>query len=200
MLGRGALVVTGRHVSLSDVIDRAPIFARTGVIDSPANIGSGTKDELVVKATLPLDSFGAKGVQLQSNATWRRSRVTDPTTHLKRSISNLPDKSWDVMLTWDLPDQKLNLTLSVAEEMKSSNYRFDQVELLKVSPFVKLAAVWTPDPRTVVRVEVQNITSQSVLYAHDVYRGARSTSALAYRDTRQESLGQLVSLGIRKTF
>ena len=81
VLRRGAIVITGRHASLSDVIDRAPIFARTGVIDSPANIGSGTKDELSVNATLPLDSLGAKGVQLQSNMTWRRSRVTDPTTH-----------------------------------------------------------------------------------------------------------------------
>ena len=103
-------------------------------------------------------------------------------------------------MTWDLPRQKLNLSLSIAEEMESSNYRFDQVELLKVSPFVKVMAVWTPDPRTVVRLEVHNITSQSVLYAHDVYQGARSGSGIVYRDSRQESLGRFLSLGIRRTF
>jgi len=184
VLERGAVLVTGRHVELTNVIDRAPIFTKTGAIDSPANIGSGSKDEIALNVTLPLDRLGAAGFQLQSNATWRKSSVTDPTTGQKRSISNLPDKTWDVLLTWDIPARNLNLALSLAEEMKSTNYRFNQVETLKVGSYLKLAAVWTPDPRTVVRIEAYNLTRQHISYTSDTFRSARSNSGLAFRDGR----------------
>jgi len=200
VLKRGAVLVTGRHIQLSNVIDRAPIFTATGAIDSPANIGSGTKDEVAINATLPLDSFGAKGIQIQSNVTWRRSRVTDPTTHAERSISGLPDKVWDASLTWDLPERNLNLTLVLAEEMKSTNYRFNQVETLKVGSYLRFVAVWTPDPKTLVRIDMYNLTRQPISYRNDVFSGARSNSGLLYRDYRQESLGKFIAIGVRRSF
>jgi len=200
VLQGGAIVVTGRHIGLSDVIDRAPIFTATGAVDSPANIGPGAKDELVVNATLPLDPLGVKGVQVQSNITWRRSRVTDPTTHLKRRISGLADKVWDVSVTWDLPKQNLNLVLSLAQDMTSTNYRFNQVETLKVGSYLMLTALWTPDPKTVVRIDLKNLTRQPTRYRNDLYFGARSTSGLAYRDARYERSGKVFSIGIRRSF
>lgn len=200
VLERGAVLLTGRHVELTNVIDRAPIFTKSGAIDSPANIGSGVKDELALNATLPLDKLGATGFQLQSNVTWRKSQVTDPTTGRKRSISNLPDKTWDVLLTWDIPRRNLNLALSLAEEMQSANYRFNQIETLKVGSYLKIAAVWTPDPRTVVRLEAYNLTRQHISYTNDTFVSARSSSGLAFRDGRVETLGKLISVGFRRSF
>ncbi len=200
ILKDGAVVLTGKHVEMSDVIDRAPILTPTGAIDSPANIGSGTRDELVLNATLPLASLGARGLQVQANGTWRRSRVTDPTTHRTRSISGLPDQEWDVRLNWDIPARNLSLSLSVAEEMAFTNYRFNRIETLKIQPTVKLIATWTPSPRTLVQAGIFNLNRQRIGTLNDVHGGPRSTVGLAYRDQRQESLGPLFSMSVRRSF
>ena len=42
-----------------------PIITEFAIFDSPANIGDGTKDELVLNLTAPLGRFGLTGAQLQ---------------------------------------------------------------------------------------------------------------------------------------
>src|SRR5690606_14950047 len=77
----GALVFTARHLELKDVVDRVPIFTPGGaVFDAPGNLGEGSQDELAVSLSLPLDRLGVKGGLLRGESTWRRSKVTDPTT------------------------------------------------------------------------------------------------------------------------
>ena len=84
--------------------------------------------------------------------------------------------------------------------MKSTNYRFNQVETLKVGSFLRFVAVWTPDPKTLVRVDMYNLTRQPISYRNDVFSGARSNSGLLYRDYCQESLGKFIAIGVRRSF
>jgi len=154
----------------------------------------------VLNANLPLASLGARGLQVQANATWRRSRVTDPTTHRTRSISGLPDQEWDARLNWDIPARNLSLSLSVAEEMAFTNYRFNRIETLKIRPTLRLNAAWTPTPRTLVQAGVYNLNRQRIDTLNDIYGGPRSSAGLNYRDMRQEMLGPLFTFAIRRSF
>ena len=199
-LERGAAVLQARHFVLTDVIDRAPIFTSTRTYDSPANIGAGTKDEVTAQLTLPFDKLGAPGVQLQGSSTWRRSEVTDPTTHLKRAISSLPPQDWSVSLTWDLPRQKLSLGLSVMEQTLDTKYRLDQIESTKISPIVSAVVIWNPQPDWIVRLAISDVTDRAIRYTHDQYAGPRNRNGLGVRDDRIERVGPTILLGVKKTF
>ena len=102
--------LTLRRSALTDVIDRAPIITEVAIFDSPANIGDGTKDELVLNLTAPLSRFGLTGAQLKGEATWRRSDVTDPTTGLPFANNTIPtDRMSPIALRYLANDVALRL-------------------------------------------------------------------------------------------
>lgn len=106
-LGGADATITARHYRLTDVIDRAPVFGASGVFDAPGNIGGGRKDEVAFSLTLPTDKLGIPRGQVTSQATWRWSSVTDPTTGLQRSISGLKPAEAEAHFTQGLPKWKL---------------------------------------------------------------------------------------------
>src|SRR5262249_6668036 len=99
----GIVSLTARHLVLTDVIDRAPVFDPSGVFDEPANIGGGSENDLVASFNLPFDRFGLKGVVVHGLGTWTFSQVTDPTTGEKRRISGQHPLNAELHFAQDLP-------------------------------------------------------------------------------------------------
>lgn len=196
----GAAVITLRHSALTDVIDRAPVFTSSGVFDAPANIGEGTKDELIASLTLPFDKIGMKGAQLRLQSTWRRSEVTDPTTRAERPISKLRPFEAEAHFSWDLPQYKLNWGFDTYNGWRETYYRSDQIEIRKLKVYVQPFIEWKPRPDLSLRAEAGNFTERGFRRTRYVYAGPRSTAPLAYTDDRDIQFGRMFYVRLRKTF
>ena len=196
---KGAVVLTLRHSKLTDVIDRAPIFAGTQVFDAPSNIGDGTKDELIFNATLPLDRV-LKGAQIRGQSTWRRSEVTDPTTAEKREISRLRPLEWEAHFTHDLPQWKVNWGADVFGAWRQTSYKYNAIYTDKLKTFVILFAEWKPKPDLTVRAELNNVTERGFRHTATAYAGPRNTAAVKYVDDSDIQFGRGLYIRVRKTF
>jgi outer membrane receptor protein involved in Fe transport len=201
--GAGSIVVTGRHYKLTDVIDRAPIFLPSGdFFDAPANIGNGTKDELTVELTLPLDKAGLNGAQLKGSWTQRWSRVTDPTTHTSREISNLKPTEWQIHFNQPLPRWNANWGIDTSGNVpwRQTVYRADVIEDVKAKSYVTPFVEWKPRPDIQLHFEIQAITGSGI---HDVRRqfaGPRDRAGLAFTDDRTSEFHQVYYFRVRKYF
>ena len=197
---KGAIVATVRHSELTDVVDRAPVFGANGVFDAPANIGEGTKDELILNLTLPFDPIGLKGAQLQAEATWRSSEVTDPTTGEGREISDLRPMEWEAHFTHDLPQWRTTWGVDAFGGWRETSYRFDQVYDVKLKTYVRPFIEWKPQPDLSVRLELPNVTERGLRKTRTVYEGPRDANPIAYVDDRDYQFGRMYYLRVRKTF
>lgn len=210
--GAGAVLLTARRSSLSDVVDRVPVFGPGGVIlaDAPGNIGHGTRDELQVGVTLPLDRLGVRAAQLRAQATRRWTRVTDPLTGERREISNLRSESrdpsvtspvsWEVHYTQDLPQLRLVVGADVIGGYHEAAYRLSEVETKKVSTTIGLFAEHKFRPDLILRVEAQAMNDRNVRRIREVYLGPRVLGRLDYTDVRNLEWGGSLFFRLRKTF
>ncbi|MFZ3005768.1 MAG: TonB-dependent receptor, partial [Phenylobacterium sp.] len=196
---KGAVVLTLRHSKLTDVIDRAPIFAGGLVFDAPSNIGDGTKDELILNATLPLDRI-LKGAQIRAESTWRRSEVTDPTTGEKREISRLRPLEWEAHFTHDLPQYRMSWGVDAYGAWRETSYKYNSIYTDKLKTFVILFAEWKAKPDLTVRAELNNATERGFRHTNTAYLGPRNTSGVKHVDDRDIQFGRGLYIRVRKTF
>ncbi|MGC1303367.1 MAG: TonB-dependent receptor [Caulobacteraceae bacterium] len=153
----GAATLTLRHSALTDVIDRAPVFAASGLFDAPANIGGGSEDELIEDLNMPLKAFGIPGGLLKSDLTWRRSQVRDPTTGQERPISALKPFEGTVGFSQDLPHWKLSWGGELNVGWRQRYYRFDQIETDTLARYGSVFVEVRPRPGWSVRVEARDL-------------------------------------------
>ena len=200
-LKSGAIVLTYRHSEITDAVDRAPIFLPGGgAFDAPANIGDGTKEEEILNLTLPLGWLGITGGEIRVNSTWRQSRVTDPTTHTSRGITDLHPDDWDAHFQQDLPKQNLNWGVDVFGDQWGRYFRFNEIETRKIEPYVNPFLEWKPRPDWSLRVEIDNITQRGFKRTLEHFAGPRGTSLVAFTEDKDPHFGQLYYVRLRKTF
>jgi hypothetical protein len=176
------------------------VFTSTGVFDAPANIGDGTKDELILSLTLPFDRIGLKGARLQGASTWRDSEVTDPTTHARRPMSKLRPQEWDAHFTWDLPEHRLSWGVDAFGAWTETYYRFNAIEQLKLKTTVQPFIEWKPRPDISLRTEFGNFTARGFRRTRYDYAGLRGASGLAFVDDRDNHFGRMFYIRLRKSF
>lgn len=195
----GDIGVTWRHLFISDVIDRAPVFSPGGVFDTPANIGGGGEDDLVVTASLPLERFGIKGGLLKANATWRWTNVTDPTTGQSRPITALRSREGEIDFTQDLPKLKMSWGVSYNLGWTQTYYHFSHVEADILSPIYTVFVEYKPTPRWALRLEADCVGED---FARDlaVTNGVRGRDPLLYDGRRDLIIGPTVYAEVRRTF
>lgn len=197
----GSVTVTARRFELSDVIDRGPVVAANGtVFDRPANIGSGTKDELVVDFSLPMGPLGVDNATLRGSLTKRWSKVTDPTVRDVREISGLRPLLWNANFTHDLPAQHLSYGFDAYGAFRETSYRFNLVDTFKLRTFVHPFVEWRPAPDLNIRMELPNITARGLHRTQVVYPGLRSQAGRASLEDREYVGGRMIYFRVRKTF
>lgn len=197
----GSVSLTFRHSELSDVVDRGPVTAPDKTIfDRPENIGDGTKDELILQYSVPLDRLGVKGAVLRGDLTKRWSKVTDPTTHLRREISDLHPVDWNATYTQDLPAWKLSYGVDAFGGWRETAYSFNRVRTAKLRTYVRPFAEYRPRPDINVRLELPNVTGRGFHRTVVNYSGPRNAAtSLASLEDRDYQPGRMVYLRIRKT-
>jgi hypothetical protein len=176
-LKTGAVVVTYRHSWITDVLDRAPVFADTAIFDAPGNIGRGSRDEVTGTLTLPLDAIGLPNGLLKGDAAWQHSRVADPIVGGYRPISGLYPFKGSVTLSQDLPRQHLTLSATLYSGTAKTYFYFNQIETDRLQPYGSVQAT---------------------------YRSSRHLTLLAYdlgrtNDRRIESWAQTRAVGVFDT-
>ena len=199
-LKTGAATLTVRHSQLSDVIDRAPVFSPSGLFDAPANIGGGSKDELVGDLSAPLQPFGIAGGLLKADLTWRRSRVRDPTTGEERPISGLRPFEGTVDFSQDLPRWKLTWGGELNVGWTQRYFRYDQIETDSLPISGQLYAEVRPKPGWAVRAELNDIGfgyDRKLANWQDV-----RAPGVAYEDLddRSLSIGPIAYLRVRRNW
>jgi outer membrane receptor protein involved in Fe transport len=197
--GGAAAVLTYRRSELSDVIDRGP--DPSGAFDSPANIGSGTKDEWVANLTLPLDRVRIRGGQLKGQVSWRDSEVRDPTTGEKREISRLRPVDWEATFSQDVPDWRMTWGVDAYGGWRETSYRFNAIDTIKLKTFVRPFVEWRAQPDLVVRAEIGNATSRGLRRTRQVFDGVRTAGEAPLRiEDRDYQFGRMYYVRVRKTF
>ncbi len=197
----GAAILTLRHSELTNVIDRAPIYAKgVAVADAPGNIGNGTSDEVIASLAVPLQRFGLKAAQLKGQVTRRFTAVTDPATGHKREISNLHPVDWELHFNQDIPKLKTNWGIEIyAGGFRERAFRLSEIETKKVGTPIWIFAETRLRPDLLLRMEVQNIGERNAKRIREVYAGPRGSSPLSYTDDRDLEFGRNILIRIKKT-
>ena len=203
-LWKGAsLVLTARHFKITDVIDRGPVFAADGtVFDRPTNIGSGSRDALILDFTLPFDTFGWKGALLKGQVLRRWTEVTDPTTGEKRAISFTRPNEWSASFSQDLPRQNLNLGVDVYGGFQQTAFRFNLIETFKLQTYVRPYIEWKPKADLSLRLELPLVTAPEVRLRNtlQIFPGPRSAGGRPDIQDRQFHFPRGIYIRVRKSF
>jgi len=198
-LGSGGLTLTVRHLQITDVVDRAPIFVPDGnAFDAPANIGAGTEDDFVANLTLPLDKLDLKGAQIRGDFTRRWSEVTDPTTHDPRPISGLHPSDWD--LHFSQPVGRVIYGVDVYGGWQQRQYRFNEIEIDKLGTYVTPFWEWKPNPGLSWRIELDNVADRGFKHTFENFNGVRGVAPLDMTEQRSVRPSRIFYLRLRKTF
>ena len=168
--------------------------------DAPGNIGSGTKDEAAFTLTLPTDRLGLKHGQLTGQATFRRSRVIDPTTGEPRAISGLHGADWEVHFTQGVPRWKATWGFDVLGQWGQTFYRFNEIDTDKLKTYLSLFAEYKPRADLTFKVELLNATRHGFDHYRQVFDGPRNQFPLALTDIRDLENGRFIRVSMIKSF
>jgi len=219
---KGAVTLTLRHLQLEDVIDRKPItdpgcsdivgnphYSPTcpvggiapSIFDQPDNIGDGSENDVVLSFSIPLDRFHIPGGTFKGSSTWRMSRVTDPTTGAKRSISGQHERDQDFHFAQDLPRWKMNWGVDLQTGWSESYYRFNEIDTFDNGSWVTVWGEYKPKPGLAIRAEIDNAGRRPFTVTRGVYAGPRNTNPTpTFVDFQDHNFGMELYVRLRKTF
>lgn len=195
----GVVSLTVRHLVLRDVVDRAPVFATSGVFDEPANIGGGREDDLVASFSLPLGRLGVPNAVLRGLGTWRVSRVIDPTTDQPRRISGQHPLDADLHFSQDLPQWRLSWGIDAAFRTLERFYRFDEIDSNRANTVFTLFADYKIRPDLTLRVQT-DLGRSHLIARREVFAGPRGLDPLQFIDQQNHGFGPIIFTRLRKTF
>jgi hypothetical protein len=190
-----------------DVIDFAPVCG-TGActpsaeFDAPQNIGSGEKRELAASLTLPTDNLLLKNGQLVIRATWRESRVTDPSSHRGRQLSQLHPLDAEAHFTQGLPRLKSTWGFDAYGPWRQAEYHFNEVDTQRLGPWLDVYFEYKPRPDISLKFEGDNLLSHGLRQTRAFYAPFRDVagSEVASTDDRNVHFGPEFTVRLRKTF
>jgi outer membrane receptor protein involved in Fe transport len=195
--GRGAVLLSYRHDRVEQVVDLIPVAGR---FDAPGNIGDGTRDEVRLSLTLPLDRLGVSGGIVRFNGTRRWSSVTDPVTGQDRRISGERPFEGDIQISRDLPSLRSTLVLEGDLAYSSRSYRLRQVQTTEQGGWWKLFWEYTPRPDLAFRFQVENFSSRERTRIRELYSGPRDVAGISAIEHRSATFEPFFFARVRKTF
>ena len=190
----GAVVLTLRHQDLHLVIDEVPI----GPFTAPGNIGSGYRNTVSVDFTVPLKNIGLDGAILKGTLNWLGSRVTDPTTRLRRTITSDQPFVSQVSLSDDLPSLDSTWRLTVTGGTTFSIFHVDEIQKYDFDTQVDFQWEYKPAPTWSLIAQVQNIFSRNEDRERTIFAGLRGASALAFIENRRLTDSTRLLITIRR--
>lgn len=194
----GSIVVTLRHDAIEGVIDRVPVRGGKDIFDAPGNIGNGTRDEVAIAATLPLEAIGVVGGQVKADLLWRRSEVIDPATGLSRAISGEPDFAGAIHFTHDLPSLRARWGLDLVLAETTPRFMFNEVRYEHVEARLGAFAEYRPTPAWNVRLRADNLTGGRGERRREEYDGLRPSAVFKRVETRSTGFGSYFGVTVER--
>jgi len=198
-LDSGAFTIAIRHEEIEDLVDRIPVVA-DDVFDAIGNIGAGTRDELEVDMTLPLQNVGLPSAVLKIAALWRRSRTTDPVTGESRGISEDEPLEAAMHFLQAVPRWHARWGLDLTLPVEEREYHFDEIRTDRLGTMLNAFVEFEPAHAWNVRLFVNNLTNRSAVREREVYAGMRSEAPVQYIETRTLDIGTYGGIQVRRQF
>lgn len=176
----GALTFAFRHERIDNVLDLRPVEG----FDAPGNIGRGKINAASVQFTWPLDSIGIAGGRVSFSGEWRHSRVRDPVTGSRRSITALAPFEGEIHASLDRPALRSTFALDVYFGQKLTYRRINEVRQTFAEPYASLKWTFNATPRVTIETSVQNILSRKHDRDRFVYAGPRGTGDIQFEENR----------------
>ena len=131
---------------------------------------------------------------------WRKSRVTDPTTHAEREPSGLRPFEWEAHYTQGLPKLKSTWGFDMFGQWRERYFRFNEIDTNRLKTWVDVFFEYKPQPNFSIRFEIDNAGARGFEFIRQVYPGPRNLNPLQLTDTRDTTYGRMYYVRIRKTF
>jgi len=196
----GALVITFRRERINDVIDRVVVEDDGELFDAVGNIGPGKRSTLRAELTVPLDRVGISGMEVRTDLMILRSRVTDPVTSQKRTISEDRPFEGEIRLTHDLPGGRWSWGVDASLTHKEREFRFDELRREHKGTALSAHIEFRPGRDWRLRAEVENLTSRILTDERQQFDGLRSSGILESVETRRIKTDPIFTLSLRRPF
>ncbi|WP_375207717.1 TonB-dependent receptor domain-containing protein [Hyphococcus sp.] len=193
----GALNLTFFRHWVSDVQDLLPLGDGDEV---PGNIGDGRRWGVKADGALPLDWAALAHARLDFEMEWRRSRVVDPVTGLRRRFSS--EQSWVSSLEFrqDFTEQQWAWGWDL--EIGGPEFEFGLDEFERENDKVDLDIYWETSrfQGVKLRIELKNLLRGGDSRRRLRYEDARSLSYLEFEEARARSGARALAVEVSGTF
>ena len=196
----GALTLTFRRERVDDVIDRVVVEGDGELFDAVGNIGRGYRTILRAELTAPLDRIGLEGMEIRADLTFLKSRVTDPITGEKRSISEDKPFEGEFRFTHDLPGARWSWGLDATLTEQEREFRFDEVRRERSGTSLAAHVEFRPAAAWRIRAEIENVAWKDLTDKRELYDGIRSSADLESIETRRINTDPIFIFSIRRSF
>jgi hypothetical protein len=193
---RSALLLTYTHEEIDDLIDNFPIGASEG----RGNVGSGTRDTIVLDMKVALDPLGVRGGRLEVLPTYYISDTIDPFTGQARDISG--NQQWRGRFNFFLDRPEIGVTYGLEAYIgyRERTWRRDQITTT-VQPFNYTTWIeWRPRESTQLRASLQTLGMRERNRLRQVFAGARPNAPLSFVEARVTKRDPSLQLRVRQTF
>ncbi len=205
----GVVKLTAFHHWISDVQDLLPL---TPMFETPGNIGDGRRWGAVLKTTLPLDSLGLAGAQLEFKARWQDSTVVDPVTLDRRVLSG------DTETRRPLPfrgENQYAFTLDFRQDFNAAHvawgwdlrtraerplFKVNELDIRDEGVELNVFVETTRWFGLKIRVQGQNLLNLSLLRDRTVFVGQRGLSLVDFRELHDSMEGRRIILSLAGSF
>ena len=197
LLGKGQAKLEAGYDRVAKLQDR--VLTDDG-FDAPGNLGTGTRKFVTLTIDAPLDTLGLRHFELRSNATLQTTRVRDPLSAQVRGWSGFrPDWEWQVELRRDAGKWAFGTTVS--DRARFTFYRTDEIDSnFNAKPFANAFAEYRPDPKTTVRLDLDNLLQTAGLRERLFFSPNRSAPLPDTREFRDRNSHITVALSLRRGF
>ena len=197
LLGKGQAKLEAGYDRVQKLQDRV---LTDGGFDAPGNLGTGTRWFVSLTLDAPLDAVGLKSVHLRSEGTLQKSRVRDPLSGQVRGWSGFyPTWQWSTELRRDAG--KWAYGASIFDRDKFTFFRTDEIDSnLNSKPFVSAFAEFRPDPKTTVRLDLDNVLESAGQRQRTFFFPNRTASAPSVYELRDRNGHITVTASLRRGF
>ena len=196
----GSVVFAARHQILSHAQDHIAIKGVAGDFDALGNVGGGRNTEFQVSLIYP-SNWPWSGLTFQASGLYRYSAVTDPQTHVKRSLSGPLEWDSKVALTQDLPAWKMRLGASYTWPKGNNTWRFNEFQAQhSLDPQTEIFAEYKPTPDWLIRGYARNVLDIHNKRDRFIWFGDRGTTAFDHQEDRRTGYGPTIGLYVQRSF
>jgi hypothetical protein len=182
------------------------------MFEAPGNIGDGRRWGTVLETTLPLDSLGLTGAQLEFKARWQDSTVIDPVTLDRRVFSG------DTESRRPLPfrgENEYAFTLDFRQDFSAARvawgwdlrtraerplFKVNELDILDEGVEFNVFVETTRWFGMKIRLLGQNLLNLSQLRERTVFVGLRGLSPVDFRELHDSVDGRRVVLSLAGSF